>query len=77
MVEFGTLTQWLVDVVNILTGNLDRPGGTMFTRTAALEVFRTGEPFATGRWHSRVQGFPEVLGELPTATLRRRDRDAG
>jgi anaerobic selenocysteine-containing dehydrogenase len=69
VVEFGTLTQWLVDLINILTGNLDRAGGTMFTRTAALEVFRTGEPFATGRWHSRVKGFPEIIGELPTATL--------
>ena len=69
VVEFGTLTQWLVDVLNILTGNLDNPGGTMFTRTAALEVFRTGQPFEWGRWHSRVKGFPEVLGELPTATL--------
>jgi anaerobic selenocysteine-containing dehydrogenase len=69
VVEFGTLTQWLVDVLNILTGNLDNPGGTMFTRTAALEVFRTGQPFEWGRWRSRVKGFPEVLGELPTATL--------
>ncbi|MEV4054548.1 molybdopterin oxidoreductase family protein [Amycolatopsis sp. NPDC049688] len=69
VVEFGTITQWLVDVINILTGNLDRPGGPMFTRTAALEVFRTGQPFEHGRWHSRVKGFPEVLGELPTATL--------
>lgn len=69
VVEFGTLTQWLVDVVNILTGNLDSPGGTMFTKTAALEVFRSGEPFEAGRWHSRVRGLPEALGELPTATL--------
>lgn len=69
VVEFGTLTQWLVDVINILTGNLDNPGGTMFAKTAALEVFRTGQPFEQARWHSRVKGFPEVLGELPTATL--------
>ncbi|MEO3867416.1 molybdopterin oxidoreductase family protein [Nonomuraea sp. B12E4] len=67
--EFGTLAQWLVDVVNILTGNFDRPGGVMFTRTAALEIFRTGQPFDTGRWHSRVRGLPEVLGEVPVATL--------
>lgn len=67
--EFGTLAQWLVDVVNILTGNFDKPGGAMFTRTAALEIFRTGEPFAGGHWHSRVRGLPEALGELPVATL--------
>jgi anaerobic selenocysteine-containing dehydrogenase len=68
-VEFGTLTQWLAEVINILTGNLDRAGGAMFPKTAALELFRSGEPFATGRWHSRVRGLPEVLGELPAATL--------
>lgn len=67
--EFGTLTQWLVDVVNILTGNFDRPGGVMFTRTAAAEIFRTGQPYEAGRWHSRVRGLPEALGELPMATL--------
>lgn len=68
-VEFGTLTQWLAEVINILTGNLDRAGGAMFPKTAALELFRSGEPFATGRWHSRVRGLPEALGELPAATL--------
>ncbi|MEV7007537.1 molybdopterin-dependent oxidoreductase [Streptosporangium sp. NPDC051022] len=66
---FGTVAQWLVDVINVLTGNFDRPGGVMFTRTAALEIFRTGEPYTTGRWHSRVRGLPEALGELPVATL--------
>ena len=68
-VEFGTLTQWLVEVVNILTGNLDRPGGTMFAKPAVLEVYRTGQPFQTGQFRSRVRGLPEVLGELPAATL--------
>lgn len=68
-VEFGTLAQWLVDVINILTGNFDRPGGVMFTRTAALEVFRTGEPFDTGRWLSRARGLPEMMGEYPVATM--------
>jgi len=68
-VEFGTLAQWLVDVVNILTGNFDRPGGVMFTRTAALEIFRTGQAYTAGNWHSRVRGLPEALGELPVATL--------
>lgn len=68
-VEFGTLAQWLVEVINILTGNLDRAGGTMFTRPAAVELFRTGQQYAGGHWHSRVRGLPEVLGELPAATL--------
>ena len=67
--DFGTVTQWLVDVVNVLTGNLDRPGGVMFTRPATLEVPWGPKPFTSGRWHSRVRGLAEVLGELPVGTL--------
>ncbi|MFE0023717.1 molybdopterin-dependent oxidoreductase [Amycolatopsis sp. NPDC059021] len=66
--RFGTVTSWLIEVVNILTGNLDRPGGTLFGQ-APHAVPRPAEPFTTGRWHSRVRGLPEVSGELPTATL--------
>ncbi|GAA2674842.1 molybdopterin oxidoreductase family protein [Actinoplanes palleronii] len=70
-VEFGTLTSWLVDVVNVLTGNLDRPGGVMFPLAAHLRPNAQpgGRGFTTGRWHSRVRGLPEVKGELPVATL--------
>ena len=72
--EFGTLASWLVDVVNVLTGNLDREGGAMFTRAAAGARNTTGEPgsgkgFSIGRWHSRVRGLPEALGELPVSCL--------
>ncbi|WP_084478517.1 molybdopterin-dependent oxidoreductase [Nocardia jejuensis] len=66
--EFGTLTQWLVDVVNVLTGNLDSPGGAMFANGAALGIVRS-RPFRLGRWGSRVRGLPEAMGELPVATL--------
>jgi anaerobic selenocysteine-containing dehydrogenase len=71
-VEFGTLGSWLVDVVNILTGNLDRPGGAMFPQSpvsAAPRPPKPGKGFRTGRWHSTVSGFPEVLSELPAAAL--------
>ncbi|MBS1693795.1 MAG: molybdopterin-dependent oxidoreductase [Actinobacteria bacterium] len=71
-VEFGTIGSWLIDVVNILTGNLDRPGGVMFPLSPvapAPRPPRTGRGFATGRWHSRVSGYPEVLSELPAPAL--------
>lgn len=71
-VSFGTLTSWLVDVVNLLTGNLDRPGGAMFTKSpisSAPRPARPGRGFSVGRWHSRVSGAPEVAAELPTALL--------
>ncbi|MFG1807243.1 molybdopterin-dependent oxidoreductase [Streptomyces sp. NPDC049040] len=71
-VEFGTLASWLVDVLNALTGNLDRPGGAMFPLSATARAPRpprAGKGFGTGRWHSRVSGHPEVKGELPMAAL--------
>ncbi|WP_405981424.1 molybdopterin-dependent oxidoreductase [Streptomyces sp. NBC_00158] len=71
-VEHGTLASWLVDVLNILTGNLDRPGGALFPLPAAGPRPRPAGPgrgFALGRWHSRVSGHPEAKSELPTAAL--------
>ena len=71
-VEFGTLGSWLVDVINVLTGNLDRPGGAMFPLGAAVPAPRPPKPgrgFETGRWSSRVSGYPEALSELPAAAL--------
>ncbi|MDI6101763.1 molybdopterin oxidoreductase family protein [Actinoplanes sp. NEAU-A12] len=77
-VEFGTVTSWLVDVVNILTGNLDRPGGVMFPLAPHLtDEAKRGKGFRTGRWHSRVRGFGEVKGELPVATLADEIETAG
>ncbi|HYH59734.1 MAG TPA: molybdopterin-dependent oxidoreductase, partial [Thermoleophilaceae bacterium] len=72
--EFGTLASWLIDVVNTLTGNLDREGGAMFTRAAAGQRNSVGKPgsgrgFAIGRWHTRVRGLPEAIGELPVSAL--------
>ena len=70
-VEFGTLASWLVDVVNILTGNFDRPGGSMFPLPAhrRRRPQPGGKGFNTGRWQSRVRGFPEIFGQLPVALL--------
>jgi anaerobic selenocysteine-containing dehydrogenase len=70
---FGTLASWLIDVLNALTGNLDREGGAMFPLAAAGQANARAEKsrrgFKTGRWHSRVRNLPEVIGELPVATL--------
>lgn len=72
--EFGTLASWLVDVLNALTGNLDRPGGAMFTRPAAGSATTRGEPgvgrgVRIGKRRSRVRGLAESLGELPASAL--------
>ncbi|HVD55812.1 MAG TPA: molybdopterin oxidoreductase family protein [Thermoleophilaceae bacterium] len=72
--EFGTLASWLVDVLNVLTGNLDREGGVMFPLAAAGQrnasgAAGTGKGVRLGRWHSRVRGLAESYGELPVACL--------
>jgi anaerobic selenocysteine-containing dehydrogenase len=72
--EFGTLASWLVDVLNLLTGNLDREGGAMFPLGAAGHSNAAGPPgrgrgARFGRFSSRVRGLPELFGELPVACL--------
>ncbi|HEX6713852.1 MAG TPA: molybdopterin oxidoreductase family protein [Thermoleophilaceae bacterium] len=72
--EFGTLASWLVDVLNTITGNLDRPGGVMFPKAAVGQPNTVGEPgrgrgVKLGRWASRVRELPETFGELPVAAL--------
>jgi anaerobic selenocysteine-containing dehydrogenase len=72
--EYGTLCSWLVDVLNILTGHFDEPGGAMFPKAAALQSNSMGKAgpgkgVVTGRRKSRVSGAPEVLGEFPMSCL--------
>ncbi|MFQ5514288.1 MAG: molybdopterin oxidoreductase family protein [Myxococcota bacterium] len=72
--RFGTTASWLVDVLNVLTGNLDRPGGAMFPLGPAFVSNAQGAPgrgsgVRLGRRRSRVRGAPEVMGEYPIACL--------
>jgi anaerobic selenocysteine-containing dehydrogenase len=66
--EFGGLCQWLINVLNVVTGNLDRPGGAMFTTPAVDLLTRTGRG-GLGRWRSRVRGLQSFGSELPVAVL--------
>jgi anaerobic selenocysteine-containing dehydrogenase len=72
--EFGTLASWLVEVLNVLTGNLDRPGGSMFADPVSWSLVSVRPPDQTegwgfNRWTSRVRGAPEVLGQYPVSCL--------
>jgi anaerobic selenocysteine-containing dehydrogenase len=71
--RFGTLASWLVDVVNVLTGNLDSPGGVMFPLAAAGQRNSSAATRARvprfGRFSTVERGLPEVLGELPSAAM--------
>lgn len=68
---FGVIAQWAVQLINIVTGNLDREGGTMFT-SPVIDVVTKGlvGKGHFGAWASRVRGLPEFGGELPVSVLR-------
>ncbi|NWB87715.1 molybdopterin oxidoreductase family protein [Pseudomonas gingeri] len=66
--SFGTLCHWLVQLINLVTGNLDRVGGALCTEPAVdLVASTSGGHF--NRWQSRVSGLPEYSGELPVSAL--------
>ena len=66
----GVVCQWAVQTINMLTGNLDRPGGTMLT-TPAVDLIGRGVlgPGGFGTRRSRVRGLPSFGGELPVSVL--------
>lgn len=70
--EFGTLASWLVDIINLLNGRLDEPGGAMFPQ-AATELPPPPQPVVNtlghGRFKTRVRGFPEYMGMMPASLM--------
>ena len=73
--EFGSLTTWLVHVIGVALGAVDRAGGMLFPEPASWSPMflkppdQTGPGWETGRFHSRVRGAPEVLGQFPVSCL--------
>ncbi len=66
--SYGTLNLWLIQLLNIATGNLDAEGGMMFSNPP-VDIVASAGPGSYGRFRSRIGDRPEALGELPTATL--------
>lgn len=74
LAEHATVTSWLVDAINTITGNLDKPGGAMFPKAPAFAGNTTGLPGSgsgveTGTYRSRVSGAPEIMGQFPMGCL--------
>lgn len=73
--EFGTLATWLVFVINVALGAVDRLGGALFAKPAVWSPMfmkppdQTGDGWEFGRFHSRVRGAPEILGQFPLGCL--------
>jgi len=77
--EFGTLASWLVLVLNVITGNLDRAGGVMFPTPLAtsLTSFRPPQGFTFGSWRSRVRGRRRCWGRCRRPASPRRSTPPG
>ena len=67
--SYGTLNQWLIQLVNLVTGNLDRDGGALPTQPLIPLTGPGTRAGSYGKWRSRVRGLPESAGELPVAVL--------
>jgi len=72
--KFGSLTSWLIEIINIACGNLDVEGGSMFAKAPAFAenaVGKTGkgEGTAVYAYQTRVSKRPEVMGQFPVACL--------
>jgi anaerobic selenocysteine-containing dehydrogenase len=68
---FGSVCQWAINLLNLLTGNFDREGGVLFPEPAVDTVGRRiVGPGHHDVWRSRVRDIPEFAGELPAATMR-------
>lgn len=78
--QFGAAGLWLVNVLNVVTGNLDREGGAMFT-TPAFDIVDLGTKLGLkghhGKWKSRIRNLPEFAGELPVAVLAEEIQNEG
>ncbi len=66
--SYGALNHWLMLVLNILTGNLDRPGGMMFT-TPAFNKAQSRPMGSFNSYQSRARGLPEFDRYFPAVTI--------
>jgi anaerobic selenocysteine-containing dehydrogenase len=68
---FGPVALWLAEALNVVTGNFDRPGGSMFAKPAVdvARLVRLLGLNGAGRFRSRVRKLPEVGGMLPAAAM--------
>lgn len=66
----GVVCQWAIQVLNLLTGQVDREGGALLTSPALnLIQMKLMGPGHLGAWRSRVRGAPEFSGELPVSVM--------
>jgi formate dehydrogenase len=69
--RYGTLTAFLIDVVTLVTGHLDRPGGGIFGESPLRieEILRRSGLGTYAKTRSRVGAYPDVLGTFPAGVM--------
>ncbi len=70
---FSTLNAWAIDVLNIVGGKLDRPGGAIFGHNV-INIAKLGKIAGMGSYdnmRSRIGSFPDVMGAFPLGILAR------
>ena len=53
--RFGTVNSWLVDLINVLTGNLDREGGAIWASSATGLASAASRTRSTRWWPSPMR----------------------
>jgi len=66
---FGSVCTWLIQLVNILTGNLDAVGGALLTQPLVPVTGPGTRPGNWGKSRTRVSDRPMFGGELPAITM--------
>ena len=66
-----TLTYWLIEALNAVTGNLDRPGGLIFNPGAIDLTKITDSPEKRKAHQSKIGKYPYLTGAYPASVLAR------
>jgi len=62
--EFGALNHWIVQLINLASGNLDRVGGTMFPKPL-FDLVGLNGPGGVSTVETSRGTLPSVMGETP------------
>ncbi len=66
--EFGLLSQYLIMLINLVTGRIDEEGGLMFPNPA-VDVVNNSGPGYLGKRKTRVRELPDFNGDFPVVAM--------
>ena len=66
--EFGLLSQYVIMLINLVTGRIDTEGGMMFPNPA-VDVVNGSGPGYLGKRRTRVRNLPDFNGDFPVVAM--------